>query len=100
MLLAVLYSLATFVLARLVNFGGGHCRQAARGGRLPAGRYPLWARFISAGGWRTGLGELPDVFLLAGTPWMPLYLRALGARIGRNVTIDMITLARAGAPHR
>ena len=33
------------------------------------------------------------MFLLAGTPWMPLYLRALGARIGRDVMIDMITLA-------
>jgi non-ribosomal peptide synthetase-like protein len=43
--------------------------------------------------WLAGkFSELPDVYLLAGTLWMPLYLRALGTRIGRDVMIDTITL--------
>ena len=39
--------------------------------------------------------ELPHLYLLAGTAWLPIYLRALGARIGKNVMIETITL---GAP--
>ena len=45
-----------------------------------ADRFAGTARFVSAG----------------GTPWMPLYLRALGARIGRDVMIDTVTLRCAG----
>ena len=40
--------------------------------------------------------ELPDLYLLAATPWLPLYLRALGARVGRNVMIDTVTIGAPG----
>ncbi len=92
-LLAVAYSLGVFVLARFVNFAIAIGGKRVLGGRLAAGRYPLWGAVY----FRWWLGnkfcELPDVFLLAGTPWMPWYLRALGARVGRDVMADMITLA-------
>jgi non-ribosomal peptide synthetase-like protein len=94
-LLAVLYSLATFVLARFANFAIAIAGRWLASGRLKAGRYPLWGAVYFRWWLAAKFSELPDVFLLAGTPWMPLYLRALGARIGRDVMIDTITL---GAP--
>ena len=62
-------------------------------GGLKPGRYPLWGATYFRWWLANKFCELPDVFLLAGTPWMPLYLRALGARIGRDAMIDMVTLA-------
>ena len=92
--LAVLYSLATFVLIQ-----GGTFLVAIAGkfatGRLRAGNYPLWGVTYFRWWLANKFCELPEVYLLAGTPWMPLYLRALGARVGRNVMIETITL---GAP--
>ena len=90
---AVLYSLAVFVLARFANFGIAIAGKWLAAGRLKPGRYPLWGAVYLRWWLANKFCELPDVFLLAGTPWMPLYLRALGARIGRNVMVDMITLA-------
>ena len=92
---AALYSLLTFVLARFANFAIAIAGRWLTGGRLAAGRYPLWGRVYFRWWLANKFSELPDVFLLAGTPWMPWYLRALGARIGRNVTIDTLSL---GAP--
>jgi non-ribosomal peptide synthetase-like protein len=91
-LLAVLYSLVTFVFARFANFAIAIAGRWLASGRLTVGRYPLWG-VVYFRWWLAGkFSELPDVFLLAGTPWMPLYLRALGARIGRDVMIDTLTL--------
>lgn len=93
--LAVLYALGAFILAQGVNFVLAIAGKRLLAGRLKAGRHPLWGAVY----FRWWLGckflELPDAYLLAGTPWMPLYLRALGARAGRNVMIDSFTL---GAP--
>jgi non-ribosomal peptide synthetase-like protein len=91
--LAVGYSLAAFVLARFVNFGVAIAGKWLVAARLRPGRHPLWGVTYFRWWMANKFCELPDVFLLAGTPWMPLYLRALGARVGHNVTMDMITLA-------
>ena len=90
---AVLYSLGAFVLARFANFGIAIAGKWIAAGRLKPGRYPLWGGTYFRWWLANKFCELPDVFLLAGTPWMPLYLRALGARVGRNALVDMITLA-------
>ncbi|MDB6019047.1 MAG: Amino acid adenylation [Pedosphaera sp.] len=93
--LAIFYSLGIFVLAQMANFGVAVLGKRLLAGRLPAGSHPLWG--VAYFRWWLGsrFCELPDVHLLAATPWMPLYLRALGARVGRDVMIDTITL---GAP--
>ncbi len=80
------------MLARFANFAIAIAGKRLVGG-LKAGRYPLWGAVYFRWWLANKFSELPDVFLLAGTPWMPLYLRALGARVGRDVMIDMITLA-------
>ncbi len=92
---AVLFSLGAFVLAQFGNFGLAVAGKRLLTGRLEAGRYPLWGA-VYFRWWLAGkFYELPDVHQLAATPWMPVYLRALGARIGRDVMIDTITI---GAP--
>lgn len=93
--LAVLDSLATFVCIEVGTFAVAIAGKRLVAGRLPAGRFPLWGVTYFRWWLANKFCELPSVFLLAGTPWMVLYLRALGARIGRNVMIEAITL---GAP--
>ncbi len=93
--LAVFYSLATFVLVQLAMFGVAIAGKRICAGRLKAGRHPLWGCTYLRW-WLAGkFSELPDTYLLSATPWLALYLRALGARIGRNVIIDTISI---GAP--
>ncbi|HSY16900.1 MAG TPA: Pls/PosA family non-ribosomal peptide synthetase [Candidatus Acidoferrales bacterium] len=93
--LAVLYSLATFVLIQLAAFPVAIASKWLVAGRLQAGRYPLWGVTYFRWWLSNKFCELPHVYLLAATPWMPLYLRSLGARIGRDVLIENISL---GAP--
>ncbi len=93
--LAVVYSLGVFVLARLLNVAVAIGGKRLITGKLRAGRYPLWGLTYFRW-WLAGrFAELPDVYLLASTPWMNLYLRALGTHVGRDVMIDTITI---GAP--
>jgi non-ribosomal peptide synthetase-like protein len=89
---AVVYSLGTFVLAQWGNFAVAVAGKRVLTGRLKAGRHPLWGA-VYFRWWLAGkFCELPDVHQLAGTPWMPLYLRALGSRIGEDVMIESVTL--------
>ncbi len=92
---AISYSLATFALTRLANVVIAILGKRLLAGRLTAGRYPLWGVTYFRWWLACRFAELPDVYLLTSTPWMALYLRALGARIGRDVLIDTVTI---GAP--
>ena len=93
--LAVLDSLGTFVLIQIGTFGIAIAGKWLAVGRLRAGRYPLWGVTYFRWWLANKFCELPELFLLAGTPWLPLYLRALGARIGRNVMLETFTLGAA-----
>ena len=68
-------------------------------GRIRAGEHPLWSSFV----WRT---EVSDTFVemvaapwfaqaAAGTPALAVWLRTLGARIGRGVWCDSYWLPEA-----
>ena len=93
--LAVLYSLVTFVIVQLAEFGVAIVGKRLFANRLKPGKYPLWGLTYFRW-WLAGqFSDMPDVYLLAATPWLTFYLRALGARIGRNVMIDTISI---GAP--
>jgi non-ribosomal peptide synthetase-like protein len=89
---AVLYSLATFVLARVAVFAVAIAGKWLAAGRLRPGRYPLWGLTYFRWWLAHRFSELPDVYLLASTPWMGMYLRALGARVGREVLLDAATV--------
>jgi non-ribosomal peptide synthetase-like protein len=81
-------------------------------GRIPATEYPLWSSFV----WRN---EVADTFVetvagpwfaraASGTPVMNLWLRGLGAKIGRGVwcetywlpEADLVTLGRGATVNR
>ncbi|WP_233199569.1 Pls/PosA family non-ribosomal peptide synthetase [Cryobacterium sp. N22] len=81
-------------------------------GRIRATEHPLWSSFI----WRN---EVSDTFVemvarpwfaqnAAGTPWLALWLRSLGATIGRGVwcesywlpEADLVTLAAGSSINR
>jgi non-ribosomal peptide synthetase-like protein len=65
-------------------------------GRYRAGDHPLWSWFV----WRDEIVNscqetLAGAWLLnsaLGTPLMPVYLRLMGARIGRNVWCETLTI--------
>jgi non-ribosomal peptide synthetase-like protein len=91
--LAVGYSLVAFVVTLLANFAVAVVGKRLLAGRIRPGIYPLWG--ITYFRWWLGgkFTALPDIYLLASTPWMPVYLRALGARVGRDAIIDAITVS-------
>jgi len=65
-------------------------------GRYRPGEHPLWSFFV----WRDEiLNSLQELFaggwllgLALGTPLMSFYLRAMGARVGRDVWCDTLTI--------
>lgn len=59
------------------------CKRAL--GRVPAGRHPLWGLEHLRVSIVERLIDLAPVDLLVGTPLLPLFCRAMGARIGANV---------------
>jgi len=62
-------------------------------GRYRPGAYPLWGTYYFRWWLVTTLEAAVPVGYLAGTSWMNLYLRLMGARIGRNVFIDTNSFA-------
>ncbi len=60
------------------------------GGKLKPGRYPLWGPvFLRWWFVERMLVNAPVVFI-TGTPFASLYLRLLGAKIGKNVLLDSL----------
>jgi non-ribosomal peptide synthetase-like protein len=57
-------------------------------GRYQAGRYPLWGFAYFRWWLATRLQALAGVGFLVGTPFMSLYARLMGAKVGRNVHFD------------
>jgi non-ribosomal peptide synthetase-like protein len=56
-------------------------------GRFRPGRYPLWGKYYCRWWLVRKALDLSPLSYLAGSPLMPLYLRLLGARIGKNCHI-------------
>ena len=72
-------------------------------GRYRVGEYPLWSMFI----WRDELintcqEQLAGAWLLGpalGTPLMPMYLRAMGAKVGRDVWFETLAVTEFDLVH-
>lgn len=62
-------------------------------GRYRPGTYPLWGAYYFRWWLATTIEAAVPVGYLAGTPWLNLYLRFMGAKIGPNVYIDTNTFA-------
>jgi non-ribosomal peptide synthetase-like protein len=57
-------------------------------GRYQPGSYPIWGSYYLRWWLVTQVQNLSSSWLLAGTPLMNLYLRLMGANVGKNCTID------------
>ena len=90
--LAAFYSLLVFLLMEGFSFGIAIGGKRLVANRLQPGRYPLWG--VTYFRWWLGsrICDLAPVYLLAGTPLLNWYLQLLGARIGRDVLIDSVSL--------
>ena len=64
-------------------------------GRLRPGRYPLWGVTYIRWWFARRMGDATPDYLLSGTPLYRVYLRLLGARIGRDVVIGSVEVAAA-----
>lgn len=89
---AVALSIASYLACNLLSFGVAVACKWGILGRLRPGRYPLY-------GWRfyrwwlvDRVLDIPPAHLLAGSPLQGWYLRALGARIGRDAAIGRISV--------
>ncbi len=62
-------------------------------GRIQPGRHPIWGFYY----WRWWLTQrmiaATPLDYLVESPWLPLYFRLMGARIGRNVHLGTTSLA-------
>ena len=57
-------------------------------GRYKAGHYPVWGAYYFRWWLVTRFQELSLSGIFVGTPLMGLYYRAMGAKVGRNCSID------------
>ena len=89
---AILLSVATFLLLTLAEFGIAIGGKWLIAGRLQPGRYPLWGVTYFRWWLSDRLLEAAPTYMLSGSSLYPLWLRALGAKVGKDVTIGSITL--------
>lgn len=89
---AVAVSLGMFLLGLLASFAIAIIGKWLVLGRARAGRYPLWGGYYFRWWLADRLSEVPPQYLIAGSPLHPFYLRAMGARVGRDAVIDTISL--------
>lgn len=90
--LAIAISLAVYVGVELLGF-----LLAIIGNRLlvngiKQGTYPVWGATYLRWWLADRLIDLAPSYLLSGSSLYPIYLKALGAKIGKNVSIGSITI--------
>jgi len=90
---AVAWSLTVFILVEILSFIIAILGKRLLVGNLKPGRYPLWGGTYFRFWLSEKLSTLAPIRLFHGTPWLNLYLRLLGAKIGRHVFIDNIIVA-------
>lgn len=92
MAVAILASVAAFLIATLFEFALAITGKWLIVGRLKAGRYPLWGLTYYRWWLADRLVEAAPAYLLSGSSIYAWWLRALGAKIGRDVVIGSMTL--------
>ncbi len=89
---AVAMSILVFLLATLGEFVLAVAGKWLIAGRLKPGRYPLWGLTYYRWWLTDRLVESAPTYLLSGSSLYAWWLRALGAKIGRDVQIGSMTL--------
>ncbi|MBC7445267.1 MAG: amino acid adenylation domain-containing protein [Polaromonas sp.] len=90
--LAIAAAVGAFLLSTLMEFAVAIAGKWLIAGRLKAGRYPLWGWVYYRWWLADRLVEAAPTYLLSGSSMYAWWLRALGAKVGRDVTIGSITL--------
>nr|MBA3938371.1 peptide synthetase [Planctomycetota bacterium] len=91
--LAALLATLVFLAVQVLSFAIAVAAKWLVLGRLRPGRYPLWG--VTYLRWWFGevMAHAAPVYLLNGTPLYRIYLRLLGARIGRDVYLAGVEVA-------
>lgn len=92
---AIAASLAAFLVMHLAGFAVAVAGSRLLGAGIPAGRHPLWGRAYFRWWLAERLRDVAPEYLIHNSPLHPWYLRALGARIGRDTSLGS---ARVRAP--
>ncbi|MDN2712278.1 amino acid adenylation domain-containing protein [Janthinobacterium sp. SUN118] len=89
---AVAASIGVFLLATLAEFAIAIGGKWLIAGRLKAGSYPLWGVTYYRWWLADRLVESAPTYLLSGSSLNSWWLRALGAKVGKEVVIGSMTL--------
>ncbi|MYM66803.1 amino acid adenylation domain-containing protein [Pseudoduganella sp. FT55W] len=89
---AIAASVGVFLLATVGEFAIAIAGKWLIAGRLKAGVYPLWGLTYYRWWLADRLVEAAPAYLLSGSSLNAWWLRALGAKIGKEVTIGSMTL--------
>jgi non-ribosomal peptide synthetase-like protein len=92
---AIAASVGVFLLATVMEFAIAIGGKWLIAGRLKAGDYPLWGLTYYRWWLADRLVEAAPAYLLSGSSLNAWWLRALGARIGRDVIVGSFTLRAA-----
>lgn len=90
--LAMAISVLVFLLSTVLEFGVAIAARWLLTAGITAGRYPLWGMTYYRWWLADRLIEAAPAYLLSGSSLYAWWLRALGARIGKEVVIGSITL--------
>jgi non-ribosomal peptide synthetase-like protein len=89
---AVAASVGVFLLATVMEFAIAITGKWLIAGRIKAGEYPLWGWTYYRWWLADRLVEAAPAYLLSGSSLNNWWLRALGAKIGKDVIIGSMTL--------
>lgn len=89
---AIAMSMAVFLLSTVLEFALAIAGKWLIAGRLAPGRYPLWGLTYFRWWLADRLVDAAPTYFISGSSLHAWWLRALGARIGRDVAIGSIKL--------
>ena len=92
MLVGILAALFVYLLANFSSFMFAIAAKWLVLGRARAGRYPLWGVMYFRWWLADRIADVPPRHLLSGSSLNTLYLRALGAKIGKDVVIGAVSI--------
>ncbi|MEG1202075.1 MAG: peptide synthetase, partial [Comamonas sp.] len=89
---AIAMSVLAFAIATVLEFAVAWAGKWLIAGRLKAGRYPLWGMTYFRWWLADRLVEAVPVYMIAGSSLFPLWLRALGAKVGTDAMLGSLTV--------
>ena len=89
---AILAALLVYLLANFASFLFVIAAKWLVVGRLKPGRYPLWGVMYFRWWLADRICDIPPRHLLSGSSLNAMYLRALGAKVGRDVLIGALSV--------